>query len=304
MAAVAADMHGHVFNNAEDGHAHLLKHLQALLGIDQGDVLRGGHDDGAGDGHALRQGQLDIASARRHVHHQIVQILPARLAQELLKRLGGHGAAPDHGLVLLDEEADGHHLQAMRHQRLHGLAILALWLTVNTQHQRQAGAVNVGIQNADARAFGGQRQRQIGRRGALAHAALARGHGDDVFHTGQQLHAALHRMRGDLAVQVHADIGHAFDLAGSGHQLAAQLGNLARRRITQLDFERHITISDAQVLELLGADKVLRGIGVDNGLQGLQQGGFLNGRHGRARKDFVDDPSRALAPQSGEWREV
>jgi hypothetical protein len=72
----------------------------ALLGVEQGDVLRRGHDHRAGDRHPLAQRQLDVAGARRHVDDQVVQVLPVGLAQQLVQRLGGHRAAPDHGLVL------------------------------------------------------------------------------------------------------------------------------------------------------------------------------------------------------------
>src|SRR5690606_8017982 len=49
MAAVGADVRAHVFDNAENGDADFLEHLQSLARIEQGDVLRGGDDDSAGD---------------------------------------------------------------------------------------------------------------------------------------------------------------------------------------------------------------------------------------------------------------
>ena len=56
----------------------------------------------------------------------------------------------------------------------------------------------LGVQQTHAGAFSRQGQRQVGRGGALAHPALARGHGDDVAHLRQELHPALCRM-GDHA---------------------------------------------------------------------------------------------------------
>ena len=47
MAAVAANVHAHVFDNTQYRHIHFLEHAQAALGIDQGDVLRRGDDNRA-----------------------------------------------------------------------------------------------------------------------------------------------------------------------------------------------------------------------------------------------------------------
>ena len=207
-----AHVHRHVLDDAEDRHADLLEHLDALLGVEQRDVLRRGHDHRAGHRHALRQRELDVAGAGRQVDDQVVEVLPVGLAQQLLQRLRGHRAAPDHGLVLVDQEADRHHLHAVVLQRLHGLAVLALGPARDAQHHRQAGAVDVGIEQADAGALGRQRERQVGGGGALADAALARGHGDDVLDVGHQLHAALHRMADHLGRDVDRDVvdaGHA-----------------------------------------------------------------------------------------------
>src|SRR5437879_1805093 len=44
VAALGADVVGHVLDDAEDRDVDLLKHRQALAGVDQRDVLRGRHD--------------------------------------------------------------------------------------------------------------------------------------------------------------------------------------------------------------------------------------------------------------------
>ena len=59
----------------------LLEHLQPLAGIGERDVLRRGHDHGAGDRHALRERELDVAGAGRHVDHQVIERAPLRLAR-------------------------------------------------------------------------------------------------------------------------------------------------------------------------------------------------------------------------------
>jgi hypothetical protein len=67
MAALGADVDAHVLDDAEDGDADLLEHLQALARVEQRDVLRRGDDHRAGHRHLLRQRELDVAGARRHV---------------------------------------------------------------------------------------------------------------------------------------------------------------------------------------------------------------------------------------------
>ena len=173
MAALAANVHRHVFNNPQDRHPNLFKHLDALLGIQQRNVLRRRDDHRARHGYTLAQGELDVARTGGHVHNQVIQIAPIRLAQQLLQRLRCHRAAPDHGFVLSHQKANGHDLHTIVFQRLHGLAVVALGATIDAHHHRNAGAVDVGIQQAHAGPLGGQSQGQIDGRSALAHAALA-----------------------------------------------------------------------------------------------------------------------------------
>ena len=193
-----AHVHRHVLDDAEDRHADLLEHLDALPGVDQGDVLRRRHDHRAGERHPLRERQLDVAGAGRQVDDQVVEVGPVGLAQQLLERLRDHRPAPDHRVVLLDQEADRHHLDAVVLHRLHGLAVARFGPAVDAHHHRLARAVDVGVEDADACALGGERERQVDGGRALADAALARRDRDDVLHVRQQLDAALHRVRDDL----------------------------------------------------------------------------------------------------------
>jgi hypothetical protein len=82
--------------------------------------------------------------------------------------------------------------------RLKRLAVRRIRAAGNAQHLRLRRTVDVGIEQADVGALGSQRQRQVHGRRTLADAALAGRHGDDVLDAGQQLHAALHRVRHDL----------------------------------------------------------------------------------------------------------
>ena len=92
--------------------------FKRLARIQQGDVLRRGDDHRAGHRHLLRQGQLDVAGARRQVDDQVVQLVPAGVVEQLRQRLGDHRPAPDHRRLLLHQQADRHDLQAVRGHRL------------------------------------------------------------------------------------------------------------------------------------------------------------------------------------------
>ena len=91
---------------AEHAHLDFFEHLETLARIQEGDVLGRRDDHGAAHRNALRERELDVAGARRHVDDQIVELAPARVAQELSERLGDHRSAPRHGLLGVDHEAD------------------------------------------------------------------------------------------------------------------------------------------------------------------------------------------------------
>jgi hypothetical protein len=76
--------------------------LRPLARVDERDVLRRGDDHRARHGHLLRERELDVARARRQVHHQVVELAPARVLEQLLERLRHHRAAPDHRRVDVD----------------------------------------------------------------------------------------------------------------------------------------------------------------------------------------------------------
>src|SRR3546814_14536312 len=74
----------------------------------------------------------------------------------------------------------------MRDDRIHALAVRrGRSLAGDAEHARLTRTVDVGIKQADARAFGRQRQRQIGGDRRLADTALAAGDRDDVADTRQ-----------------------------------------------------------------------------------------------------------------------
>jgi hypothetical protein len=227
---------------------------------------------GAGERHALAQRELDVAGAGRHVDDQVVEVAPVRLAQQLLQRLHGHRAAPDHRLVAIDQEADGHDLHTVVLERLHRRAVIAHRTRIHAHHLRLAGAIDIGIEQADAGAFRGQRERQVHGGRALADAALAGGHGDDVLHVRHQRHALLHSVGDHLGAQVHRHVVDARHGLGGGDQRTAQRRHLALGGITQNHVEGDVAACHLEVLDGLGRHEILAGIRVDDVLQSLQQG--------------------------------
>ena len=77
--AIRAAEAAHVLDHAQHGDVHLGEHLDAFAGVEQGNVLRGGHDHRAGYRHLLRQRQLNVAGSRRHVDNEVIEIVPGRL---------------------------------------------------------------------------------------------------------------------------------------------------------------------------------------------------------------------------------
>ena len=204
MAAVRADVRAHVLDDAEDGHFHLLEHAQALACIEQCDVLWGRDDHGPTHRHTLRQRELRIARARRHVHDQIVEIAPARRFEQLHQRLRDHRSSPDHRLLFVHEKADRHDFDAEGFRGNHGALVgTDGTLSAQTHHARLTRAVNVRIEQPYGRTFVGKSQREIRRRRRLAHPALAGGHYDDVLDRLNGAQIALDRCRGHLPFDMH-----------------------------------------------------------------------------------------------------
>ena len=71
----------------------------------------------------LAERQLRVAGARRQVDDQVVDVLPGDVEQELSHGGVQHRAAPDHRLVLGDEQRHRDHLQAVRLERHDALVL-------------------------------------------------------------------------------------------------------------------------------------------------------------------------------------
>ena len=117
----------------------------------------------------------------------------------------------------------------MPDQRRHGLAVGAFGTARDAEQHGHARAIDVGVEHADPRALRLQRQRKVDRCRALAHAALARTHRNNVAYARNELDARLHGVGNDAARHFdgrvrHANGGHArpdkipdrLELAGCG----------------------------------------------------------------------------------------
>jgi hypothetical protein len=97
------------------------------------------------------------------------------------------GAAPDDGCIGLEEVLDAHHLHAVRDDRVRAPAVAADMRALRAHHEGHVRAGDVGVQQANARAVAGEADGQVDRDRRLADAALSRGNGDRVAHTGNQV---------------------------------------------------------------------------------------------------------------------
>src|SRR5207247_2653582 len=124
-------------------------------GVVQRDLLRRGHDDGAGQGDQFGDAELGVSRARGEVHHQIVQIAPDHVPQELLDGGVDHRTTPRQRLVIWNEEPHRDQLDAVTLRRQQ-LAVLLLRRPFHAHHHRDVGAVHVGIHESDLRALQGE----------------------------------------------------------------------------------------------------------------------------------------------------
>ena len=208
---------------------------------------------------------------------QVVELAPVDVLEELLKRLVEHRAAPDDGGILLDEESDRHHADAVVRGQRDQLAVgvHARALGSEAQHPRLRVAPHVRVEHAHLLAVGRQSRREIGGHARLADAALARADADDVAHLGER--ALGQRAASELApqrrllvvgedVEADVDADDALDAAdGLGHAGLEVVANRAARggqRDHDIDHAVFVDVDRADHLEL---DDVAAELGVDNG---------------------------------------
>ena len=184
VAVVRADEVAHVFDEADDGDVHFGEHGSGFAGVDEGDLLRGGDDDGAVEGDGLDNGELDIAGAGGEVEDEVVEVVPGDLAEELLGVAGGDGAADNDGGVVAEKEAHGDELEAVVFDGHDLLGVVLHGVLAGAHHEGDGGAVEVAVAEADAGTGLGEGDGEVGGDGAFADAAFAGGDGDDFFDAG------------------------------------------------------------------------------------------------------------------------
>ena len=182
LAALAAQVVAHVFDDPEDIDLDLGKHGDAPLHILQRHALRSGHDQGAGQGYGLAQGKRHIARAGRQINQQIVECPPLYLVQKLLQRPRQERPPPDHRRVLAGDETNRHEAYPGLVHRAHRALGLGCGLLPNTHHQGNARAVDVRVEKADARPLRRQTHGQVDTYSRFSHAPLSAGNGDGMAH--------------------------------------------------------------------------------------------------------------------------
>jgi hypothetical protein len=77
VSALIALIIGHIFDYSQDSNPEILEHFDSLDDVDEGEAL------GAVELQLLAETQLDVAGAWGHVDHEVVQLAPVRLIEEL-----------------------------------------------------------------------------------------------------------------------------------------------------------------------------------------------------------------------------
>ena len=135
----------------------------------------------------------DVARARRQIDDEIVELSPLHETQKLPDDRVQHGPAPDDGLVAGIEKSDRDDFQPESLDRFNAVLANHARLVAHAQHQRDIGAVDVGVEQPDFVPHLDQRDGEVDRERGLADTALARTDGDDGVHARQRLRTLLRR---------------------------------------------------------------------------------------------------------------
>ena len=174
----------HVFHDSENGNVHFAEHGDAFSNDAERGLLGRGDDDSAVKRHGLAEGQLRVSGSGRKVDEQEVQLAPLDAGDELLDGFDNHGAAPDDGLIIFQQETHAHEFDAVIFRRNKFFVGAEAGPLADAHHQGNAGAVNVAVQKADFEAKPGQSAGKVGGESGFADAAFAAGNGDDLPNFG------------------------------------------------------------------------------------------------------------------------
>src|SRR5512138_2105635 len=221
LAAMRAVHTCHVLDDAEQRCANTLEHADGASHVTGRNVLRCGDEHRTLHVDRLHERKLRVTGSGRHVDDQVIEFAPLDLLDELLQDAGDERTAHDRWLLRLEEKAEAHQLHAMTlegNDLLFTLRTRDPWPTFFTEHERDVGSVDVGVQQTDAQAPVRESSREVHRDRGLADAALARADGHNVVDVLRQLRIGLwcrYRMRLPLAL-------------------------LRLRRVRQLDVDLHL----------------------------------------------------------------
>ena len=120
LSAVGADESAHVLHDTDDWDVGDAGEGDCLPGVEEGDLLGGGDDDGTvGLGDELDDGECFISGSRGHIDDEIIQRAPVDVLDELLHGAGPDGTPPGEGGVLAGQE-EGHGDQLEGRGYVHG----------------------------------------------------------------------------------------------------------------------------------------------------------------------------------------
>ncbi|OPZ98985.1 MAG: hypothetical protein BWY72_00572 [Bacteroidetes bacterium ADurb.Bin416] len=127
---------------------------------------------------------MNIAGSRRQIKQEEIQFTPVGIGNQLLERVGSHASSPNHGIVLIDKEADGQKFHAEFFLGLNQVTAVDAFQGwpgfFHTEHLGDRGAENISIQQAYLIPFSGQRYGQVGGYGRFAYTTFSRGNRQDI----------------------------------------------------------------------------------------------------------------------------
>ena len=181
----------HILHQTKNWHIHFFVsvHIYALTRIGKCHILRGADDDCARDSQSLEKREVNVARARRRIENEIVQLAPIGIGNQLLQSVASHTATPQRCGVGVYEKADGKQLHTILFDGFDELPTVFLYgeraFLLYAKHLWHTRTEHVGVQQAHLVAQASQGNGEIGRYGALAHAAFSRTDGDYILHLRQ-----------------------------------------------------------------------------------------------------------------------
>ena len=145
------------------------------------DVLRTDNHDRECIGDDPKEVLLQVHGAGRKIYHEVIELAPVHIDEKLSKQRVQQRRRHRHRLVFADQETNRHHAQPPAFHRLEPHRTIdsseqpAVESTrlLQIEHQWNVGAVDVGIEQAYARAAIEERKREVQADGRLPDTTLA-----------------------------------------------------------------------------------------------------------------------------------